>query len=154
MCMFCRKSKYSSLELPASTASAAETDSIADSPTAEQDLTDHLSTEKKSSADVIRLLLPGLCHLTADEEARHVCLESQLHHLLIDYITSFCTHLLDDAAPDVEEETLQSIVTSCSVLLNIVVSEPVLQTEDSIFENFLSFLVQTLPDIGKPMKAL
>ena len=78
-----------------------------------------------------------------------MCLESQLHHLLIDYVTSSCAHLLDDASPDVDEETVQSIVTSCSVLLNIVVSEPVLQTEDSAFKDFLSFLVQILPGIGK-----
>ena len=36
--------------------------------------------------DVVGLLLPGLCHLTAEDSARAVLLENDAHVLLVEYL--------------------------------------------------------------------
>ena len=96
----------------------------------------------------MRFLLPGLCHLTAEDEARHVCLEAHLHHVLIDYVTSACEQLILSNNDDVTT-TAQSVATACSVFLNIIVAERSLVAQDSKFDDLLKFLAAALPKFGQ-----
>ena len=96
----------------------------------------------------MRFLLPGLCHLTAEDEARDVCLEAHLHHVLIDYVTSACEQLILSNNDDVTTDTAQSVATACSVFLNIIVAERSLVAQDSKFDDLLKFLAAALPKFG------
>lgn len=82
-----------------------------------------------NNVDLIGFLLPGFCHMTADDSSRKVLLDNNLQSSLSDYFSS-CVESL--TANEIEEDSLKSLETLCGVFLNLVVLEPQLigESED------------------------
>ena len=54
------------------------------------------STPQEEDADLLKFLLPGLCHLTADDKARPILLEAKLGKTLSNYMQHLLS-LCDDS---------------------------------------------------------
>ena len=61
------------------------------------EMTEHSDTD---SVDVLRFLLPGLCHLSAEDEPRKILLKSKAHELLAGYFKESVKCLHSDASCD------------------------------------------------------
>jgi hypothetical protein len=83
--------------------------------------------------DVIRFLLPALCHLSADDSHRGELISCKCHSLLVDYFIwkmgCFKNELSEDDPLD-RQDTEAALVTCCSALLNFCVLEPSLVNGD------------------------
>ncbi|XP_043915426.1 neurochondrin isoform X2 [Protopterus annectens] len=110
-----------------------------------------LSEDSSKSAwprDVLRFLLPGLCHLTAEEKPREILIKEGFPSLLLLY---FCSqweafnsnHQSLPNHTDVE----MSIQTSCGIFLNLVVTEPDLVRQEDCFSSLLSLLMKSAPSL-------
>lgn len=85
--------------------------------------------------DIVRFLLPPLCHLSADERTRKILIEQEGLLLLSEYFfhqwKSWCGGMKYNTDLD-ELETC--LVTLLNIFLNIVVTEPELVKSDQTFQ--------------------
>lgn len=95
----------------------------------EQDVRGWMSTVSVSGEsgawtgdDALRYLLPALCHLSAEEGPRKALLGLDAQGLLVDFLSRSWTSLR--AGGRVSPDRDPSMETACSVLLNVVVTEP------------------------------
>ncbi|KAK3085973.1 hypothetical protein FSP39_011509 [Pinctada imbricata] len=98
-----------------------------------------------SNVDVIRLLLPGLCHLSAEDEPRKILLENQAHELLNQYFKSAVSLVLESPHDTI---TKSSVELLCGIFLNITVQEPILVSQDLSFHNITGIIMEACPVIG------
>ncbi|XP_043215030.1 neurochondrin homolog [Amphibalanus amphitrite] len=105
--------------------------------------------------DLLRMLLPALCHLTADDRARYVLLMLDCDQTLIEYFHhrwELAAPLLSQPRPaaqldDPPSEPVQALTTVCGCLMNIVVMEADRVTASSEFLSLQRFLVQQLAGV-------
>uniref|UniRef100_UPI00358E3AB1 neurochondrin isoform X2 n=1 Tax=Myxine glutinosa TaxID=7769 RepID=UPI00358E3AB1 len=104
-------------------------------------------SELAPSMDVLRLLLPGFCHLSAEEDSRKALIQNEMHVLLKDYLKKHLemssSLLLDNVEKRDQWET--SLGCLCGILLNLVVSEVELVRKDDMFERLLEVLIKHFP---------
>ena len=85
--------------------------------------------------DIMRFLLPPLCHLSADEKTRKILIQNEGLLLLSEYFFHqwkiWHQHMNYDTGLD---EIEMCLVTLLGIFLNIVVTEPELVTSDQTFE--------------------
>ncbi|XP_065838775.1 neurochondrin-like isoform X4 [Oscarella lobularis] len=93
---------------------------------------------KKSLIDT-RFLLPGLCHLSADDKARKRLVETDCLDMLVTYFY----HASDSL--EKSNETEASLVTCCGVLLNFCVLEAALVADGDQFARLLERIQHLLP---------
>ncbi|NXF85529.1 NCDN protein, partial [Eubucco bourcierii] len=96
--------------------------------------------------DALRLLLPGFCHLTAEDRPRDVLIREGAPALLCEYflhqwevLSSQSTSL----APLTSTE--MSLQTACGIFLNLVVTAPDLIRRDKSFSSLMDLLLKSLP---------
>ncbi|XP_075764946.1 neurochondrin [Pelodiscus sinensis] len=96
--------------------------------------------------DALRFLLPGLCHLTAEDGPREILISVGAPALLCQYFLHQWELLASDphaaALPDSTEISLQ---TSCGIFLNLVVTAPELVRRDKCFSSLMDVLLKSLP---------
>nr|XP_005298446.1 neurochondrin [Chrysemys picta bellii] len=96
--------------------------------------------------DALRFLLPGLCHLTAEDRPREILISEGAPALLCQYFLHQWELLASDpqtsAPPDSIEISLQ---TTCGVFLNLVVTAPDLVRRDRCFSSLMDALLKSLP---------
>ncbi len=68
------------------------------------DLVDCESAPSPPVMDVLKFLLPGLCHLSAEDKARVVLIQETFHGLLAEYFTHQWTVYTTVNMPDNEAE--------------------------------------------------
>lgn len=78
------------------------------------------------NVDLIGFLLPGFCHMTAEDLSRKILLDNDLHSVLYLYFKN----CVDGLEEKFEEDILRSMETLCGVFLNLVVLEPELIAEN------------------------
>ncbi|XP_052061318.1 neurochondrin-like [Mytilus californianus] len=78
------------------------------------------------NVDLIGFLLPGFCHMTAEDLSRKILLDNDLHSVLSLYFKN----CVDGLEEKFEEDILRSMETLCGVFLNLVVLEPELIAEN------------------------
>ncbi|KAK3512124.1 hypothetical protein QTP70_031245 [Hemibagrus guttatus] len=92
---------------------------------------------------VLRYLLPALCHLSAEEGPRKVLLSLETPALLVDFLTSGWRVLKSQSGKTVSRDP--SLETACSALLNFVVTEPERVRTDACFASLDALLSEALP---------
>lgn len=105
--------------------------------------------------DLLRLFLPALCHLTADDRARYVLLMMDGDQTLIQYFHhrwELAAPLLSKPRPvdqrdEPVSEPVQAVITVCGCLMNIVVMETERVTDSGDFLSLQRFLVQQLAGV-------
>jgi len=122
-----------------------------------------------TTPDTLRFLVPGMCHLVAEDKPRKIILEMKMHETLFTYLSYHWTifdshkHWLkeqSEGAGGVSEPKFMlessnfemvnskyAMVTICNVLMNITVLEPGFVEETSIFFHLLKFLMNSLPTL-------
>ena len=75
--------------------------------------------------DLLRLMLPGLCHVTAEDEGRRVLVEAGAHATIIGHLLgSWIPHAIQQgrgSQAQGPQADAQSATTACSALLNVMV---------------------------------
>nr|XP_014352512.1 PREDICTED: neurochondrin [Latimeria chalumnae] len=98
--------------------------------------------------DALRLLLPGLCHLTAEEGPRRILISEGAPALLLQYFTHQWDVLRSSQqTSDIADGVEMSLRTSCGIFLNFVVTEPDLIRKEEAFSSLLSLLMSSLPSL-------
>lgn len=124
-----------------------------------------------SEIDVLRLMLPALCHLAVEEDARKILLKHKQDEVLFECLSYHWTivHYKKPPVPrserlkvlqegDKSEELNQDIldemkdsraamVSICNVLMNITVLEAKLVEESPTFISLLKFIFNNLPEL-------
>ncbi|NXS44991.1 NCDN protein, partial [Balaeniceps rex] len=96
--------------------------------------------------DALRFLLPGFCHLTAEDRPRDILISEGAPALLCEYflhqwevLTSEPTSLTPLTS------TEMSLQTACGIFLNLVVTAPDLIRRDKTFSSLMDMLLKSLP---------
>lgn len=108
--------------------------------------------------DLLRFLLPGLCHLSAEDEPRHTLLELDADNLLLEYFSDKYDLLAYLNGPkSVKEARMMSIasvdsvcdtvVTLCSIFMNIVVTAPQIVQKKPLYLQLLKSILIKVPEI-------
>lgn len=124
-----------------------------------------------SEIDVLRLLLPALCYLAVDEDARKILLQHKQEEVLFECLSYHWTivHYKKPPVPrserlkalkeaekgeDIElhvseamKDSRTAMVSVCNVLMNITVLEPKLVEESPTFVSLLKFIFSNLPEL-------
>ncbi|XP_076638215.1 neurochondrin [Colletes latitarsis] len=124
-----------------------------------------------SEVDLLRLLLPALCYLTVEEEARNILLKHKQEEVLFECLSYHWTivHYIKPPVPrserlkalkeaekgeDLElhvseamKDSRTAMVSVCNVLMNITVLEPKLVEESAVFISLLKFIFTNLPEL-------
>ncbi|XP_041068045.1 neurochondrin isoform X1 [Carcharodon carcharias] len=100
------------------------------------------------SKDALRFLLPGFCHLSAEDIPRRILISHGFHVLLLRYFTQqwevFSSSQNALILPDDAEMSLR---TACGIFLNLVVTEPALIRQEECFSSLLSLLMESLQSL-------
>ncbi|XP_076765035.1 neurochondrin [Xylocopa sonorina] len=124
-----------------------------------------------SEVDLLRLLLPALCYLAVEEDARKILLQQKQEEILFECLSYHWTivHYKKPPVPKSErlkvlkeqekEEELEfhvteamkdsrtAMVSVCNVLMNITVLEAKLVEESPTFISLLKFIFNNLPEL-------
>ena len=107
--------------------------------------------------DLLRFLLPGLCHLTAEDIPRYILLELEIEKFLFDYLNVhwenvkhvFIPPAKGDDDPVTEDSKVSSdaMVTICNIFMNIVVQEPERIKTNKFYYTLLKFIFNRVPNV-------
>ncbi|XP_050416414.2 neurochondrin isoform X1 [Patella vulgata] len=100
--------------------------------------------------NILQFLLPGLCHLSSEDEPRKILIENNIQDLLFHNFVLKWTTFIDDtdmATDDDREEVKDSLASLCGVFLNFAVTEPNFVSRDEKFHSLLNKLYTILPQI-------
>ncbi|NXT60008.1 NCDN protein, partial [Chaetops frenatus] len=96
--------------------------------------------------DALRFLLPGFCHLTAEDKPRDILISKGAPTLLCEYFLQQWEVLTSEStAPATLTSTEMSLQTMCGVFLNLVVTAPDLVRQDKTFSSLMDVLLKSLP---------
>ncbi|KZC06444.1 PREDICTED: neurochondrin homolog [Dufourea novaeangliae] len=124
-----------------------------------------------SEVDVLRLLLPALCYLAVEEDARKILLKYKQEEVLFECLSYHWTIIhykkppvprserlkalkeaekgedLELYASEAMKDSRTAMVSVCNVLMNITVLEPKLVEESPTFVSLLKFIFNNLPEL-------
>ncbi|XP_058675922.1 neurochondrin [Ammospiza caudacuta] len=96
--------------------------------------------------DALRFLLPGFCHLTAEDKPRDILIAEGAPALLCEYFLQQWEVLTSEpTAPAPLTSTEMSLQTMCGIFLNLVVTAPDLVRRDKTFSSLMDVLLKSLP---------
>ncbi|XP_064491322.1 neurochondrin [Pseudopipra pipra] len=96
--------------------------------------------------DALRFLLPGFCHLTAEDRPRAILVSQGAPALLCEYFLRQWEVLSSEpTAPAPLTSTEMSLQTLCGIFLNLVVTAPDLVRRDKTFSSLMDVLLKSLP---------
>ncbi|XP_060703485.1 neurochondrin [Hemiscyllium ocellatum] len=102
----------------------------------------------KWSKDALRFLLPGFCHLSAEDVPRRILISCEFHVLLLRYFTQqWEVFSSSKNAPILPNDAEMSLRTACGIFLNLVVTEPALIRQEECFSSLLSLLMESLQSL-------
>ncbi|XP_010156479.1 PREDICTED: neurochondrin [Eurypyga helias] len=96
--------------------------------------------------DALRFLLPGFCHLTAEDRPRDILISEGAPALLCEYFLRQWEVLTSEpgSLPPLTS-TEMSLQTACGIFLNLVVTAPDLIRQDKTFSSLMDMLLKSLP---------
>lgn len=121
-----------------------------------------------SQANVLRFMLPALCHLAVEEKARKILLDVKEDEVLYE---SFAFHWsivhykkppvpksergkVKGPEPELDPKTLEemkdsraAMISICNIFMNITVLEPKIVEESTLFATLLKFIFNNLPEL-------
>ncbi|NXL93338.1 NCDN protein, partial [Alectura lathami] len=96
--------------------------------------------------DALRFLLPGFCHLTAEDRPRDILISEGAPALLCDYFLHLWEVLTSEPGSLTPlTSTEMSLQTACGIFLNLVVTAPDLIRQDKTFSSLMEVLLKSLP---------
>ncbi|NXI60061.1 NCDN protein, partial [Chloroceryle aenea] len=117
------------------------------SPTAGLPLPELVITEGSAlPQDALRFLLPGLCHLTAEDRPRDILISEGAPALLFEYFLHQWEVLTSEPGSlALLASAEMSLQTTCGIFLNLVVTAPDLVRQDKTFSSLMDMLLKSLP---------
>uniref|UniRef100_A0A182NCT0 Neurochondrin n=1 Tax=Anopheles dirus TaxID=7168 RepID=A0A182NCT0_9DIPT len=125
--------------------------------------------EQQPPADILRVMLPAICHLVVEEEARQIFLKEKEEQVLYDCLLFHWSiaHYKKPPVPRAErlkrmnepdpeltpqqlddmKDSRTAIVSLCNILMNITVLEAKLVEESALFAQLLRFIFENLPEL-------
>ncbi|XP_037235078.1 neurochondrin [Falco rusticolus] len=96
--------------------------------------------------DALRFLLPGFCHLTAEDRPRDILISEGAPALLCEYFLHQWAMLTSESGSLTPlTSTEMSLQTACGIFLNLVVTAPDLIRRDKTFASLMDTLLKSLP---------
>ncbi|XP_027299502.3 neurochondrin [Anas platyrhynchos] len=96
--------------------------------------------------DALRFLLPGFCHLTAEDRPREILISEGAPALLCDYFLHQWKVLTSEPGSLTPlTSTEMSLQTACGIFLNLVVTAPDLIRQEKTFCSLMDTLLKALP---------
>lgn len=119
--------------------------------------------------DILRVMLPALCHLTVEDPARKIILDTKQEEVLFEAIEFYFSiaHYKKPPIPKAErlkrmnepdpvptpkqleemKDARAGIVSLCNIFMNLTVLEPKIVEESPLFANLLKFIYDNLPEL-------
>lgn len=127
-------------------------------------------TEKKigdTPADLLRIMMPAMCHLAVEDKARQVLFQHNEEKVLFESMEFYFSiaHYKKPPVPRAErlarmnepdpiltteqlddmKDARAAIVSICNIFMNLTVLEPKIVEESETFDNLLKFIFENLP---------
>lgn len=122
-----------------------------------------------SQCDVLRIMLPALCHLAVEDEARKIILKQNQDQVLfevIEYHWSIVHYkrppvprserlkVLNQPPQELSPELLEqmkdsraAMISTCNIFMNITVLEAKIVEDSTVFNNLMKFIFENLPEL-------
>lgn len=122
-----------------------------------------------STVDVLRIMLPALCHLTVEDQARKILLDCKQDEVLFEVIQfhwsivhykrppvprSERLKVLNQPPQELSPEILEdmkdaraAMISTCNIFMNITVLEAKLVEDSTLFNNLMKFVFENLPEL-------
>lgn len=119
--------------------------------------------------DVLRVMLPALCHLTVEDEARKVMIQVKEDVVFFDWFQYHWTIVhykrppvpkserlkqLQNPKIELSEEVLEemkdsraAMISACNIFMNLTVIEAKYVEESDLFNNLMKFVFENLPEL-------
>ncbi|XP_009684136.2 neurochondrin [Struthio camelus] len=96
--------------------------------------------------DALRFLLPGFCHLTAEDKPRDILVSEGAPALLCEYFLHHWEVLMSEPGSLTPlTSTEMSLQTACGIFFNLVVTAPDLIRREKSFSSLMDMLLKSLP---------
>ncbi|KAJ8880863.1 hypothetical protein PR048_017335 [Dryococelus australis] len=127
------------------------------------------SSDPLSQVDILRLLLPAMCHLTVDEKARKIMLDVKEEEVLYECVLYHWSIVhykkpvipksergkvkkgpepeLDPSIVDEMKDSRTAMISICNIFMNITVLEAKMVEESTLFASLLKFIFNNLPEL-------
>ncbi|XP_060536692.1 neurochondrin homolog [Cylas formicarius] len=128
-----------------------------------------IESDPLSSTDILRVMLPALCHLAVEDESRAIMLKCHCDQVLVEVIEFHWTIVnhkrppvpraerlkaLSQPKPELTPEILEdmkdsrsAMISTCNVLMNLTVLENKYVENSPIFNNLMKFIFDSLPEL-------
>uniref|UniRef100_A0A1B6ET46 Neurochondrin n=1 Tax=Cuerna arida TaxID=1464854 RepID=A0A1B6ET46_9HEMI len=128
-----------------------------------------IESDPLSQIDILRIMLPALCHLTVEEKSRQILLEVKQDEVLLECLTFHWSivHYKKPLIPKSErkkartepeppippklledmKDSRAAMISTCNIFMNITVLEPKLVEESPLFELLMKFTFNNLPEL-------
>lgn len=128
-----------------------------------------VDVDPMSKVDILRIMLPALCHLTVEEKSRQILLEVKQDEVLLECLTFHWSiaHYKKPPVPKSERKKVRTepdpplppklledmkdsraaMISTCNIFMNITVLEPKLAEESPLFELLMKFTFNNLPEL-------
>ncbi|XP_046550791.1 neurochondrin-like isoform X2 [Haliotis rubra] len=107
------------------------------------------SVDQCCGVDLVRFLLPGFCHLTAEDKSRTILLGEGIHMFLLEYFRQQMMYFLGNRD---DLDTKECIASLCGIFLNLSVTEPATASSHHKFHQLLDlvchYLTKTVHDFN------
>lgn len=122
-----------------------------------------------SNVDVLRIMLPAMCHLTVEDEARKILLKCKEDEVLFEVIQFHWTivhykrppvprserlKVLNQPPQELSPEILEdqkdsraAMISTCNIFMNLTVLEAKLVEDSTLFNNLMKFVFENLPEL-------
>ncbi|KAJ8925328.1 hypothetical protein NQ315_009158 [Exocentrus adspersus] len=121
------------------------------------------------NVDILRIMLPALCHLAVEDESRKIILNQNEDQVLLEFLEFHWTivhykrppvprserlKVLTQPKPELTPEVLEdmkdsrtAMISCCNIFMNLTVLEPKYVEESPVFNNLLKFIFENLPEL-------
>ncbi|KAF4525868.1 hypothetical protein B566_EDAN015971 [Ephemera danica] len=125
------------------------------------------SDQQPAQVDVLRIMLPAMCHLTVEDQARQTMLQLHQEDVLFECFAHYWSIVyqekpvvprsergkvrveveLTQAMKDEVEDAKAAMISLCNIFMNITVLETKLVEDSPLFSQLLRFIFSKLPEL-------
>ncbi|KAL7636625.1 UNVERIFIED_CONTAM: hypothetical protein RMT77_013402 [Armadillidium vulgare] len=118
-----------------------------------------IKEKKEKLPDLLRFLLPGLCHLTAEDTPRQILIDLDVEMLLFDYLVFqwICAvnYINEDTPGKLDlSPNSDTMITICNIFMNLVVQEAKRIKNSLLYYHLLKLIFSKVPEIPTENKHL
>uniref|UniRef100_K1RW45 NipSnap-like protein 2 n=1 Tax=Magallana gigas TaxID=29159 RepID=K1RW45_MAGGI len=101
--------------------------------------------QSTTSVDLLRFLLPGLCHLTSEDDPRKILVDNELLPMLNFYLKRLLKRYFRN---DSNDNVVKALELLCNIFLNFAVIEPGLVRKSDHLINVTIVVMEAVPIVG------